>query len=67
MKKRIEFNPMNGDTWEHSGEWSMEDAIDWSFVEAEWQAETEAEERELEQCRELIMKFHQERNNKNDQ
>ena len=64
MKKRIEFNPMNGDTWEHSGEWSMEDAIDWSFVEDEWQAETEAEERELEQCRELIRKFHQERSNK---
>lgn len=66
MKKRTEFNHLNGETWEHSGEWSMDDAIDWSFVEDEWQAETEAEERELEQCRELIRKFHQERSNKND-
>ena len=67
MKERIEFNDLNGETWEHSGEWSMEDAIEWSFIEGCWQAEAEAEERKLEQLRELIMKSEQERSNENDQ
>ena len=52
---------------EQAGEWSREDAIELSFMEAREQAEAEAEERELEQCREVIEKSHQERNNENDQ
>ena len=44
-----------------------EDAIDQSFMEANEQAEAEAEERKLKELRELIEKSHQERSNKNDQ
>ena len=66
MKERIESNDLNGETWEHSGEWSMDDAIEWSFIEDCWQAEAEAEKQKLEQVRELIEKFHQERSNEND-
>ena len=67
MKEKIEFNDLSGETWEHSGEWSMDDAIEWSFMEGSWQAEAEAENQKLEELKELIKKFHQERSNKNDQ
>ena len=48
-------------------EWDREAAIELSFMEAREQAEAEAEKRELNWCREIIKKFHQERSNKNDQ
>ncbi len=67
MKEKIEFNDLSGETWEHSGEWSRDDAIEWSFMEGSWQAEAEAENQKLEELKELIKKFHQERSNKNDQ
>ena len=67
MKERIEFNALNGETWEHGDEWSMEDAIEFSFMEAQEHAEAEAEKRKLNWCREIIKKSHQERSNKNDQ
>ena len=63
MTDKDEFNTLN----EEAGEWSMEDAIELSFMEAREQAEAEAEKRELEELKELIKKFHQERSNKNDQ
>ena len=50
-----------------AGEWSMEDAIEFSFMEASEKAEAEAEKRKLEWCSEIIKKSHQERSNKNDQ
>ena len=67
MKESLEITTLNGETWEHAGEWSMEDAIEFSFMEAEAKAEAEAEERKLEELKELIEKFHQERSNENDQ
>ena len=67
MKERNEFNDLNGETWDLTGEWSMDDAVEWSFIEGRWQAEAEAEEQELKELRELIEKFHQERSNENDQ
>lgn len=46
MSKTIEFN--------ETGEWTMDDAIELSFMEAREQAESEAEERSLKRVRELI-------------
>ena len=63
MTDKDEFNTLN----EEAGEWSMEDAIEMSFMEAREQAEVEAEKRELEELKKIIEKFHQERSNKNDQ
>ena len=63
MTNEDEFNTLN----EEAGEWSMEDAIEFSFMEAREQAEAEAEKRKLEWAREIIKKSHQERSNKNDQ
>ena len=63
MTDKDEFNTLN----EEAGEWSMEDAIEFSFMEAREQAEAEAEKRKLEWAREIIKKSHQERSNKNDQ
>ena len=63
MTDKDEFNTPN----EEAGEWSMEDAIEMSFMEAREQAEVEAEKRELEELKKIIEKFHHERSNKNDQ
>ena len=63
MTNEDEFNTLN----EEAGEWSMEDAIEFSFMEAREQAEAEAEKQKLEWARNVIEKFHQERSNKNDQ
>lgn len=46
MSKTIEFN--------ETGEWTMDDAIELSFMESREQAEAEAEERSLKRVRELI-------------
>ena len=67
MKESLEITTLNGETWEHDGEWDREAAIELSFMEAEAEAEAEAEERKLEELKELIKKFHQERSNENDQ
>ena len=63
MTDKDEFNTLN----EEAGEWSMEDAIEFSFMEAREQAEAEAEKQKLKWAREIIEKSHQERSNKNDQ
>lgn len=53
--------------FEESEDWTMDDAIDFSFMEANERAEVEAEERKLKWAREIIKKSHQKRSNKNDQ
>ena len=63
MTNEDEFNTLN----EEAGEWNREAAIEFSFMEAQEQAEAEAEKRKLEWAREIIEKSHQERSNKNDQ
>lgn len=67
MKESLEITTLNGETWEHTGEWDREAAVEFSFMEAEAEAEAEAERRKLEWAREIIKKSHQERSNKNDQ
>ena len=67
MKESLEITTLNGETWEHDGEWDREAAVEFSFMEAEAEAEAEAEKRKLEWAREIIKKSHQERSNKNDQ
>ena len=67
MKESLEITTLNGETWEHDGEWDMEAAVEFSFMEANEWAEAEAEKRKLEWIREIIENSHQERSNKNDQ
>ena len=63
MTKEDEFNTLN----EEVGEWSRDEAIVQSFMEAREQAEMEDEERALDEARKIIMKFKHERSNENDQ
>ena len=67
MTDKVEITNLNGETWEHDGEWDREAAVEFSFMEAEAEAEAEAEERKLKWAREVIEKSHQKRSNENDQ
>lgn len=69
MTEKVEITTLNKEAW--SKAWrnigDVEAAIEFSFMEAQEQAEAEAEKRKLEWAREIIKKSHQERSNKNDQ
>ena len=67
MTKKDESNTLNEEAVEQAGEWSWEEAVDQSFMEAGGQAELEVKERVLKWSRDVIKKFHQERSNKYDQ
>ena len=69
MTDKVEITNRNEEAWREA--WrnvgDVEAAIEFSFMEAQEQAEAEAEERKLKWAREIIEKSHQERSNKNDQ